>query len=148
MKVETFSLCDFASADAAAKLNIIGIFDTIYARGVPATHGLCALAVRVRFDRIEEGNKKVKISFIDSDGNSVLPSMEALIPVRMGPDASTAIAQVVSIMSQIKLPSFGEYSIDLAIDGRHEASTPLYVRQIQVPPQQLIQPPQTPTPAE
>jgi hypothetical protein len=30
----------------------------------------------------------------------------------------------------LKFPGFGEYSIDLAIDGRHEASLPLYVRKI------------------
>jgi hypothetical protein len=28
----------------------------------------------------------------------------------------------------LKLPKFGEYSIDLAIDGRHEASFPLFVK--------------------
>ena len=30
MKVEIFSLCDFASADAGGKFNVIGIFDALY----------------------------------------------------------------------------------------------------------------------
>lgn len=143
MKVEIFSLCDFASADAAAKLNIIGVFDTLWAREAPITHGLCVLAARIRFERIEEGLKRIKISLVDADGNPVLPAMEAQIPVQVAQHGLSAIAQVVSIMSQIKLPNFGEYSIDLAIDGRHEASTPLYVKQFPVaPPTQSQLPPQ------
>ena len=133
MKVEIFSLCDFACVDAGGKITIVGVFDAIYGREAPVMHGLCALAIRVRFDGIEEGNKKFKISFTDTDGNAIMPSMETQIPVRLSPNASTASAQVVSIMSQIKLANFGEYSIDLAIDGRHEASTPLYVREIPKP---------------
>jgi hypothetical protein len=31
-------------------------------------------------------------------------------------------------IQQLKLPKFDEYSIDLAIDGRHEASIPLFVK--------------------
>jgi hypothetical protein len=30
----------------------------------------------------------------------------------------------------MKIDSFGEYSIDLALDGRHEGSIPLFVRQM------------------
>lgn len=126
-------------------MNAIGIFDTIYARSVPVIYGLCALAIRVKFDRIEEGNKRLKLSFIDSDGNSVMPSMESIIPVRLPQNSPTATAQVVSIMSQIKLPNFGEYSIDLAIDGRHEASTPLFVQRVQDPAQQQMQLPDAPS---
>ena len=134
MKVEVFSLCDFASADAGGKLNVIGIFDTIYAPNVPVTHGFCALALRVRFDHVEEGNKKLKLSFIDSDGKPVMQSIETVLPVRMAANGSSASAQLVSIMSQISFPNFGEYAIELAIDGRQEASTPLFVRQVSLPP--------------
>jgi len=135
MKVEVFSLCDFASTDAGAKLNVIGIFDTVYARKVPAAHGMCALAVRIRFDKIEEGLKKIKISFVDSDGKLIMPAIEAQIGVQVPQNLPCATAQIVSIMMQLILPNFGEYAIDLAIDGRQEASTPLYVRQApQIPP--------------
>lgn len=134
MKVEVFNLCDFASADAGGKLNIIGIFDALYAKEAPVTHGLCALAVRIRFDSIEVGLKKIRISFTDSDGKLIMPAMEAQIAVQIGSNQPSATAQIVSIMMQLHLPSFGEYSIDLAVDGRQEASTPLYVRQLIIPP--------------
>ena len=134
MKVEIFSLCDFASADGSGKLNIIGVFDTIWAREVPATHGFCALAIRIRFDKIEEGLKKFKVSFIDSDGNPIMPAMEMQIQVQIPPQVQQANVQVVFLIPQLKLPNFGEYSIDLAVDSRQEASTPLDVRQLPIIP--------------
>jgi hypothetical protein len=42
-------------------------------------------------------------------------------------------------IQQLKLPNYGEYSIDLGIDGRHEASIPLFVRP--APGQQPTAPP-------
>jgi hypothetical protein len=134
MKVEIFSLCDFASTDAGGKLNIIGVFDDISAREVPATHGLCALAIRIRFDKIEEGIKKLKISFVDSDGNPVMPAVEMQIQVLIPSPLQQANVQVVFLIPQIKFLNFGEYEIALAIDGRQEASTPINVRQLPIIP--------------
>jgi hypothetical protein len=143
MKVEIFTLCDFASADAGGKLNVIGIFDTIWARELPATYGLCAIAIRIRFDKIEEGLKKLKLSFVDSDGNPVMPGMEMQIQVQVPPPLQQSNAQVVFLIPQIKFSSFGEHSIDLAIDGRQEASTPLIVRQLPIIPPHFQTPAQT-----
>lgn len=139
MKVEIFNLCDFASADIGGKLNIIGVFDTIWARGKPITYGMFTIVARIRFEKIEEGTKKIKISVVDADGNPVMPVIETQIPVRIPTLSPTATAQVVSLVSQIKLPNFGEYSVDLAIDGRQEAALPFYVREApQIPPQLQI----------
>jgi len=139
MKVEIFNLCDFAAADSVGKLTMVGVFDVLWAREAPITHGLCALAVRIRFGKIEEGIKNIKISLTDSDGRLMMPAMELQAPVRIDPDSPTAIGQVVSIISQLRLPNFGEYAVDLAIDGRQEASTPLFVKQLPAPQQPQIQ---------
>ena len=137
MKVEIFTLCDAATVDAAGKLNILGSFDHIYGNQTPVTHPLCALAIKMRFEGIEQGQKRIAISFIDSDGKHVMPMLNAPISVIIPPHESTATAQICLIMQQIKLPSFAEYSIDLAVDGRQEASVPLYVRHKQIPPHAL-----------
>src|ERR1700722_7103309 len=128
MKVEIFSLSDFASADAGGKLNIIGVFNTIFAGQLPAAQALCVLAIRMRFERIEAGFKKLKIAFVDADGRAVMPVIDTQIHVQLPPDSPFATAHLCLTMQQIKLPNFGEYSIDLAVDGKQEASTPLYVR--------------------
>ena len=130
MKVEIFTLCDAATADSGGKLNILGSFDRINAAGIPVTHPLCALAMKLRFERLEEGEKRIRISFVDTDGTAVMPTLDAGTRVTFPPGESSVTACFVLQIQQMKLPNYGEYSIDLAVDGRHEASIPLFVKQI------------------
>jgi hypothetical protein len=129
MKVEIFTLCDAATVDAAGKLNILGSFDRLNATAAPVLHPHCALAIKLRFQRIEEGQKRLRVTFIDQDGVAVMPSIEATADVKFaGNDSSATISLAVNIQ-QLKLPRVDEeYSIDLAVDDRHEASIPLFVK--------------------
>ncbi|CAN5180092.1 hypothetical protein BH20VER2_BH20VER2_18950 [soil metagenome] len=134
MKVEIFTLCDAATADSGGKLNILGSFDRLNANSVPVTHPLCALAIKMRFERLEEGQKRIGISFVDSDGKAVMPTLDAATQVQFPPGEHTVTACLVLQIQQMKLPNYGEYSIDLGVDGRHEASIPLFVRPVQGAP--------------
>ena len=127
MKVEIFTLCDAATTDAAGKLNILGSFDRLNAKEAPVTHPQCALAIKLRFERLEEGQKRIRIAFVDSDGASVMPTLDASTQVQFQPSDSSATTSLVLVIQQLRLPKFGEYSIDLAVDDRHEASIPLLV---------------------
>ena len=129
MKIELLALADFA-ADYGGKLSVIGIFDTIFARQMPAVHPHCCLAVKLRFDKEEEGQKRLRLAICDDDGKLVLPAMEIPIQVSMPPDSETNTIQVVANIAGMKVDAFGEYSIDLELDGRHEGSSPLFVRQM------------------
>ena len=128
MKLELFTLCDYA-ADYGGKLSIIGIFDTLWAKQVPAIHPQCSVAAKMRFEKIEEGRKLVKISIADDDGKPALPAIECPIQVAAPPGVASISINVVLNIERLKLDRFGEFSIDLALDGRHEGSIPLYVRQ-------------------
>ena len=127
MKVEIFTLCDAATTDAAGKLNILGSFDRLNAKEAPVTHPQCALAIKLRFERLEEGPKRIRIAFVDSDGTSVMPTLDATTQVQFRPGDTSATTSLVLVIQQLRLPKFGEYSIDLAVDDRHEASIPLFV---------------------
>ena len=129
MKTEIFTLCD-AATEQQGKLNLLGSFDHLHSRQEPVAHPGCALAIKLRFTKIEDGNHKIKITFGDDDGNLVMPTIETQISVLVAQNDSTATANLILNIQQLKLPRFGEYSIDLAIDGRHEGSIPLYVRQV------------------
>ena len=131
MKVEIFTLCDAATTDAGGKLNILGSFDRLNAKEAPVVHPQCALAMKLRFERLEEGQKRIRISFVDSDGQSVMPTLDTTSQVQFPPSESSVTASLVLVIQQLRLPKFGEYSIDLAVDDRHEASIPLFVRQMQ-----------------
>ena len=129
MKIELLALADFA-ADYGGKLSVVGIFDTIFARQMPAVHPHCCLAVKLRFDKDEEGPKRLRLSICHDDGKLVLPTMEIPIHVAMPADAQSNTIQVVANIAGMKIESFGEYSIDLELDGRHQGSSPLFARQM------------------
>ena len=128
MNIEILALCD-AATDQQGKLNLLGAFDCIFARQVPVVHPQCSVALRIRFRRIESGAHRIKISFVDEDGKPVVPSLDANVNVQINEPDESAVTNVVLNLQQLKFEKLGHYSLDVAIDGRHEGSTPLFVRQ-------------------
>ena len=128
MNVEALVLCD-AATDSQGKLNILGAFDTLFVPNVPAVHPQCAVAARLRWERIEGEDHKLAIHIINQDGKPVIPPLEGNIKVGFPQNESTAIANIILNLQGLKLESFSEHSVDLVIDAKHEASLPLYVKQ-------------------
>lgn len=129
MKIELFTVCDFA-ADYAGKLSVIGVFDTLFSKQTPVVHPHWCVAVKFRFEKIEEGQKRLRLSIADADGQAVLPAIDMPIVANIPNDLPSVTVNLVVNIGGVKFERFGEYSIDLAIDGRQEGSTPLYVRQL------------------
>ena len=129
MKIELFAICDFA-ADYAGKLTVVGIFDCLNAHQVPVAHPNLSVAIKIRFEQIEQGEKQVRFSISDADGGTVLPPIEMPIMANVPEDLPSATVNLVLNIGGIKFAHFGEHSVDLALDGRYEASIPLFVRQI------------------
>jgi hypothetical protein len=145
MKIEVFALCD-AATDTMGKLNILGTFDTIWARDMPAVHPQCAVALRIRLSRIEKGEHRIKINIVDEDGKPVVPSLDTAMQVGFPDEQSSHSFNIILNMQGLKLERHGEYSIDLAIDGRQEASLPLFVKQPPAPPAMPPDAPENPNP--
>jgi hypothetical protein len=130
MQIEIFTLCDAATKDGSGKLNIFGTFNIITTKQVPIKYPPCSLAIKLRFEKTEEGNKTMKISFIDTNGNPILPAHDQTFIVRTLPEEPTANISLVVLIPQIKLKNFGEYSINIAIDDCPVGSTLFYVRKV------------------
>src|SRR5260221_10509938 len=127
MEIEVFTLCD-AAADYQARLSILGIFDAISAVSVPATHPHCAVAVRLRFKKIEEGQHTLVLHIVDSDGNMIIPALNGEFNVILnGPERAGAINLVLNLQGLV-FNSYGEYAINLAIDRQEMASLPFWIR--------------------
>ncbi|HHT9159631.1 MAG TPA: DUF6941 family protein [Candidatus Brocadiaceae bacterium] len=129
MNKEVFVLCD-AATETVGKLNILGAFDNIYSRSSPATHPQCAIALRVRFNQIEKGEHKIRVNIVDEDGKLIMPSLDAKINVDFPQNMDSSIANLILNIHGLKIEKFGKYSVDLAIDGRQEASLPLNFIQV------------------
>ena len=130
MNVELFVVCE-AATDHQGKINILGTFDSIQGGALPVVHPHCAVAVRLRFAKSEEGEHLIKINIIDEDGKPVVQPFETKGDVWFGdvPRTSIAVNMILNLQG-LKFPSFGEYAVDLSIDGRHEASLPITVSQM------------------
>ncbi|MCX5695040.1 MAG: hypothetical protein NTW18_00030 [Candidatus Omnitrophica bacterium] len=126
MNIEVYSLCDAATNDTG-KLNMLGAFDTIRTKNIPVIHPQCAVALRIRFDSIERGEHKIAVNFVDLDGKNIIPPMNGPINVNFPDGQRSGSANLVLNIQGLKLEKYGEYSIDLAIDGRREGSLPLFI---------------------
>ena len=129
MNVEAFLLCDCAT-DSGGKLNVLGAFDSIGAKKVPVRHPACTIAARIRFSKIEEGEHNVRINVIDQDGRNIGPRLDGNISVQVGDDADSSVRNIILNIQGLKLQDYGEYRIDLAVDGRQEASLPFNLKKI------------------
>jgi hypothetical protein len=128
MQVEVFSLCD-AATTGDGKLNLLGAFDTIWAKKMPAVHPQCALALRLRFNALEGEAHNVSVKLVDEDGRPLIPAMNGDIKVRFSSEQRTSSANFILNIQGLRVERYGEYSIDLAVDGKAKVSLPLFVRE-------------------
>ncbi len=127
MNLQVAVLCD-AATDSNGKLNILGAFDTIFTQQLPAVYAQCSIALRMTFSKIEEGAHKVKLNFVDEDGKFVMPSIDMPVDIGVPEETHFISRNFVINIQQLKFEKPGFYSIDLAMDGRQEASIPLLVK--------------------
>jgi hypothetical protein len=129
MNIEAFLLCD-AATDQMGKLNILGAFDHIVAAKMPTKHPACAIAGRIRFERIEEGEHKIRVQIIDEDARPLGPKMDGNINIRFTSDVDSAVNNFVLNIQGLQFEKYGKYRIDLAIDGQIRGSLPFYVMEL------------------
>lgn len=128
MDIEIFALCD-AATELAGKLNLLGTFDTLNVKQFPAVHPHCAIALRIRFRRIEEGDHKIRIEFVDEDGKAVGPKLDGGLNVKFPEGVQSVAVNMALGIGGLKFEKPGNYEINLAMDGRQIGSLPLNVKQ-------------------
>ena len=134
MEIEAFLLCDCATV-SGGKLNVLGAFDIIWAKQMPAVHPSCAVVARARFTKIEEGTHDVRITIIDGDGNIVGPDLKDAISIKMPPNEDSISRNLILNIHGLRFNKTGQYRIDLSIDNQQVASLPIKVREVPKPPQ-------------
>lgn len=127
MQLEILTLCREARYNGQF-LDILGAFDVFVGTRAPVVVPTCAIAGRVRFERIEEGTHQLKILFMDADGRLVVPEFLEEIEVTFTLDLPTVYKGFAISLANLSLPAFGEYAIKVAIDRIILASVPVYFR--------------------
>ncbi len=123
MHIQVAVLCD-AATENNGKLNLLGAFDAICAQQLPA----CSIALRMSFSQVEEGAHKLRLSFVDEDGKPIMPSIDQAVQITMPTDVHFVTCNFIVSIQQLRFQKPGNYAIDIALDGRQEASIPLMVK--------------------
>lgn len=129
MNLQVAALCD-AATDYGGKLNLLGTFDTIMARQLPATHPQCSVALRIVFDRSSEGPHRLRLDFVDADGHGVMPAIDIPFDVTIPPDAIHLSRNFIVHIQHLKFAQAGPYAVMVLVDGRTLASIPMAVQLI------------------
>ena len=127
MNIEAFLLCDSAK-EKEGRLSIIDNLDTVYSAKAPVIYPGCTVAIRIRFDWGEEGKHSMEINCIDQDGKAIGPQIGGDMDVKISRKLLSAAFNFILNFRKMKFESYGDYRIDLVIDGEEVASQPLYVR--------------------
>ncbi len=127
MNIEAFLLCD-AATDSFGKLNVLGAFDALNAPNFPIVHPQCSVAARLRLQRIEGGNHKFTVHFVDDDGKFILPPLDGEFQVDVSDTQRSGSVNFVLNIQSLKIDHPGEYAVILAVDGREMSRLPLHVQ--------------------
>jgi hypothetical protein len=127
MNIQVAVLCD-AATDDNGKLNLLGAFDTIYAHQLPAIHPQCAIALRVTFTGVDEGIHKLRLNFVDADGQSIMPGIDVPVEVLLPGDQHFGTRNFIVNIQQLKFDTPGIFAIDVSLDGNVQSSIPLTIK--------------------
>jgi hypothetical protein len=130
MTIQVAVLCD-AAVDYNGKLSLLGTFDTIHSPVIPAHHPQCSVAVRIAFDRMEEGQHVLEVNFVDEDGHPIMRGMKLPGEVVFPPEATSVSRNFIVNIQQLAFAKEGSYSVNLAMDGAALCGIPLVIKQAQ-----------------
>lgn len=126
MNVELAVVADYANTSADGKLNILGIFNTIFAVSYPAVHPDMKLVIRFGVHPSEIGpTRRLAIQLRSDDGRKVL---EAVLNWTITPSTSlgaeTLHADQVIGISGLRLEAPGSYEFVILVNDEVKAQIP------------------------
>ena len=134
MIVEVAVVADYANMADGEKLNVMGMFDRIWATAFPAAHPSMVLAFRLRFD-FDDRNKAhtMEIGLFDEDGHQFGGGSGAIEVGSIPAGQRQVISQILPFVG-ITFPHPGDYHFVLRWNGEEKARVPLTVAVRPTPP--------------
>jgi hypothetical protein len=132
MRVTLALLADGANVSREGKLNILGVFDTLFARTFPTTHAQMQLVIRFEAETREEvATPRLEVQFVSEDDH-VLFRLPGTMTVGQGPRGGTVRLEHILTLTNLQLDAPGRYRFHIVVDGETLATVPLLVEQIGV----------------
>jgi len=110
-------------------LSVIKTFDSILADKFPYKVPRLSVGLRVIFGREEAGDHRLNIRMLDADGKKIMGAdigVGIKKPENYGVEPSFSFALNAQ---NVAFPAKGDYVVEIIMDGRLEASVPIYVKE-------------------
>lgn len=128
MELDLAVVADAANVSQEGKLNILGVFDTIWAREFPVRHPAMVFVLRVRTDFTDQGAHRMQVRLMDADGGQLFKA-EGALQVPAGQPGRAARPHIIMGLGGVTFERPGDYSFEVMVDDRHLKSVPLAVVQ-------------------
>ena len=128
MEISLAVVADAANVAEGGKLNLLGVFQAIYAPAVPCQHHALSLVITVLAEVHEKGRTaELRIAFIDPDGQTVAAPPPLPVPIPADESPYRGWHSVVFNMQNTVFAKFGAHEVHLWLDGARAATIPLDV---------------------
>jgi hypothetical protein len=132
MELTLALLADYANISREGKLNIMGIFEQIFALNFPAVHAQMQLVMRLESTPFEAGTHPLHVAFIDADARELfaIPGSVAIPDSRAGENITT---NQIFVLNGVTLPKAGVYEFVISINDQELGRVPLRVMAVTSP---------------
>src|SRR5437879_12062773 len=129
MEVKLALLADGANVSREGKLNLLGIFDTLFARSFPTTHPQMQLVIRFEAAAREAGStRQVEVQLVAGDGSILFRLPGALTVQPHGLGDAIRMDHVLTL-NHVQFERPGRYRSDVLVDAGVAAAVPLQVEE-------------------
>jgi len=130
VRVKIALLADYSNVSREGKLNILGIFDTIYAPTFPTSHPHMQLVMRFEGGAEDAGStRQLEVQLQAQDG-AVLFRVPGTLAVQRSELGEIVRAEHILTLNNVTFEQPGRYAFHIILDGRTEAMVPLRVETI------------------
>ncbi len=126
MEIDLAVVADAANVSQEGKLNILGIFDTIWAREFPFRHSAMVFVLRVTADFTDTGAHQLQVRLMGADGEQLFKA-EGPLKVPPGTPGRPVKPHVIMGLGGVSFPKPGDYSFEVIVDEQPLRSVPLHV---------------------
>jgi hypothetical protein len=137
MQVRLALLADYANVTAEGKLNILGVFDRISVKEIPAVHPQMHLILRLEAHPAERDmSQNIEIRLYDPDGTAIFEVKGDVVP--QGQAGQTLATNQILTLNNLQLSKAGGYNFVVLVNNDLKSEVPLGVEvettQFPVPP--------------
>ena len=131
MRPLLFLAADYANITREGKLNVMGIFNDIYAQTFPARHSSMQIVIKLGAELGEYGQARdFTLKLLDGSGNQIF-DLTGQFQVPPGGQGRKPEVNLILELKDIVFPKEDIYQFVLLVDKDHKGELTLYVNKIE-----------------